>query len=156
MPRYGSKKFDFLKKSLYVQKHCNRIKAKTCDWIHSNYQLEFKIHIIVYWALSLFFLSPVAVRSITYSLIAKDFIELPKGRVYPVLFWTSIHVCTDELQNAGQFLMADFISFLLTMPIAFLPFTALPQTLEREQAVIAELRGIFFTWIPSSHVAKLC
>lgn len=45
---------------------------------------------------------------------------------------------------AMQFLMADFISLLLTTPIAFLPFTALPQMLERGQAVIAELRGIFF------------
>lgn len=41
--------------------------------------------------------------------------------------------------------MADFVSLLLTMPITFLPFTALPQTLERGQTVIAELRGIFFT-----------
>lgn len=45
---------------------------------------------------------------------------------------------------AMQFLMEDFISFLLTKPIAFLLFTALPQMLGRGQAVIARLTGIFF------------
>lgn len=55
---------------------------------------------------------------------------------------------------AMQFLMADYISLLLTISIAFLPFTMLPQMLERGQAVIAELRGKFFLWILGSEVAQ--
>lgn len=110
---------------------------------------------IHYFILSLVNIVPIIYVVITEDLskIRKEFtlhyLKIVSKLLQQLSLLTFLHEAASKHKQwkhrlAMQFLMEDFISFLLTKPIAFLLFTALPQMLGRGQAVIARLTGIFF------------